>query len=60
MVCCSGVSVAAGLPDFRSPKTGLYANLQKYNLPHPEAIFGELFPKAWSLLHADPCFVSFK
>jgi NAD-dependent SIR2 family protein deacetylase len=35
----SGISVSAGLPDFRSPKTGLYANLQKYNLPHPEAIF---------------------
>jgi NAD-dependent SIR2 family protein deacetylase len=35
----SGVSVAAGLPDFRSPKTGLYANLKKYNLPYPEAIF---------------------
>ncbi|UZJ54913.1 hypothetical protein CBS101457_004233 [Exobasidium rhododendri] len=35
----SGVSVAAGLPDFRSPKTGLYANLKKYDLPYPEAIF---------------------
>ncbi len=31
--------MASGIPDFRSPKTGLYANLQKYNLPHPEAIF---------------------
>lgn len=30
---------AAGIPDFRSPDTGLYANLQKYNLPYPEAIF---------------------
>lgn len=30
---------AAGIPDFRSPGTGLYANLQKYNLPHPTAIF---------------------
>lgn len=30
---------AAGIPDFRSPKTGLYHNLQKYNLPHPTAIF---------------------
>lgn len=30
---------AAGIPDFRSPGTGLYANLQKYNLPYPEAIF---------------------
>ena len=23
----------------RSPSTGIYANLQKYNLPYPEAIF---------------------
>lgn len=31
--------LAAGIPDFRSPGTGLYHNLQKYNLPHPTAIF---------------------
>lgn len=30
---------ALGIPDFRSPSTGLYHNLQKYNLPYPEAIF---------------------
>lgn len=30
---------ASGIPDFRSPKTGLYDNLQKYNLPEPTAIF---------------------
>lgn len=30
---------AAGILDFRSPGTGLYANLQQYNLPYPEAIF---------------------
>ena len=35
----AGISVAAGIPDFRSPGTGLYYNLQKYNLPWPEAIF---------------------
>ena len=29
----------AGIPDFRTPGTGLYDNLQKYNLPYPEAIF---------------------
>lgn len=28
-----------GIPDFRSPGTGLYDNLQKYALPYPEAIF---------------------
>ena len=35
----AGISVSAGIPDFRSPDTGLYANLKQYNLPYPEAIF---------------------
>jgi len=35
----AGVSTGAGIPDFRSPGTGLYDNLQKYDLPYPEAIF---------------------
>eukprot|EP01006_Ploeotia_vitrea_P010110 TRINITY_DN2592_c0_g1_i1.p1 TRINITY_DN2592_c0_g1~~TRINITY_DN2592_c0_g1_i1.p1 ORF type:complete len:580 (-),score=92.31 TRINITY_DN2592_c0_g1_i1:37-1776(-) len=35
----AGLSTAAGIPDFRSPGTGLYDNLQKYDLPRPEAIF---------------------
>lgn len=30
---------AAGIPDFRSPDTGLYHNLQKYDLPYPTAVF---------------------
>lgn len=34
----AGVSVAAGLPDFRSKK-GLYSSLGRYKLPAPEAIF---------------------
>jgi len=35
----AGVSVSAGIPDFRTPGTGLYDNLQKYDLPSPQAIF---------------------
>ena len=35
----AGASVSAGIPDFRSPGTGLYDNLQKYDLPFPEAVF---------------------
>ncbi|VDN40730.1 unnamed protein product [Dibothriocephalus latus] len=38
----------------RSPKTGLYANLQQFNLPYPEAIFDLGFfkrrPKAFYTL----------
>ncbi|KAF6013597.1 hypothetical protein HII12_001578 [Brettanomyces bruxellensis] len=35
----AGISTNCGIPDFRSPKTGLYSNLQKLNLPFPEAVF---------------------
>ena len=35
----AGLSTAAGIPDFRSPGTGLYSQLAKYNLPYPESIF---------------------
>lgn len=35
----AGTSTSAGIPDFRSPKTGLYANLAAYDLPYPEAVF---------------------
>ena len=31
--------VSAGIPDFRTPGSGLYDNLSAYNLPYPEAIF---------------------
>ena len=37
-MCGAGISVSAGIPDFRSPN-GLYSNLAEYNLPYPEAVF---------------------
>lgn len=35
----AGISVSAGIPDFRTPGSGLYDNLQKYNLSAPEEMF---------------------
>jgi NAD-dependent histone deacetylase SIR2 len=35
----AGLSTSSGLPDFRSPDTGLYARLSPLQLPYPEAIF---------------------
>jgi NAD-dependent histone deacetylase SIR2 len=35
----AGISTSAGIPDFRSPGTGLYDKLAPLNLPYPEAIF---------------------
>ncbi|KAF6775841.1 hypothetical protein AHF37_04637 [Paragonimus kellicotti] len=31
--------LAAGIPDFRSPQSGIYDNLDEYNLPFPLAVF---------------------
>jgi hypothetical protein len=35
----AGLSTSAGIPDFRTPGTGLYDNLEKFGLPFAEAIF---------------------
>ncbi|KAK3383503.1 DHS-like NAD/FAD-binding domain-containing protein [Lasiosphaeria ovina] len=53
----AGISTAAGIPDFRSPETGLYANLAALNLPEPEAVFDLDFfkknPKPFYVLAKD-------
>ncbi len=35
----AGISTPSGIPDFRTPNTGIYDNLAKFNVPYPEAIF---------------------
>jgi NAD-dependent deacetylase sirtuin 2 len=35
----AGISTNANIPDFRTPGTGLYSRLSKYNLPTPQSIF---------------------
>jgi len=39
VLCGAGISVNAGIPDFRTKGTGLYDNLEAYGLPTPESVF---------------------
>lgn len=35
----AGISVSAGIPDFRTPGSGIYAKTEELGLPTPESIF---------------------
>jgi len=54
VMCGAGVSVSAGIPDFRTPGTGLYSQLERFGLPEPEAVFSISFfkknPKPFHML----------
>ena len=45
MLTGAGISVKSGIPDFRSPGTGLYDNIKKYGLTKPEFLFNRNFIK---------------
>lgn len=47
----AGISTAAGIPDFRSKDTGLYHNLQKFDLPYAEAVFDIEYFSVRSTVH---------
>lgn len=42
-MCGAGISVSAGIPDFRTPGSGLYHRLEQYDLPYPQVFFAGEF-----------------
>ena len=41
----AGISVKSGIPDFRSPGTGIYDNIKKYGILKPDLLFNRAFIK---------------
>ena len=41
----AGISVKSGIPDFRSPGTGIYDNIKKYGILKPDLLFNRSFIK---------------
>ena len=45
MLTGAGISVKSGIPDFRSPGTGIYDNIKKYGILKPDLLFNRAFIK---------------
>ena len=45
MLTGAGISVKSGIPDFRSPGTGIYDNIKKYGIFKPDLLFNRSFIK---------------
>ena len=45
MLTGAGISVESGIPDFRTPRKGLYDNIKKYGITNPGLLFNRNFIK---------------